>query len=162
MVRIVKDDMFENTAPHSVLMHQVNCLGAAGAGVAQEIKNRYSGWFEAYSEHCKQYAPSALLGSFHVYDVPGIDIKICSVFGQTEIGKEHQQTDYNAWKTALPEIVLQLETRHAADDVWTVRAPYRIGCDLGGGDWNVMKDLFEYYAGYSPVDFVFYQHCREC
>ena len=59
MVRIVKDDMFENTAPHSVLMHQVNCLGVAGAGVAQEIKNRYSGSFEAYSEHCKQNAPSA-------------------------------------------------------------------------------------------------------
>ena len=157
MVRIIEGDIFENIAPHSIILHQANCLGIAGAGVAQKIKDRYPGWFDAYAEHCKQYTPSALLGSFHTYDIPDTDVKICSVFGQNGIGKERQQTDYNAWKSALPEIVFQLETKYEAGDVWTVRAPYGIGCGLGGGNWNVMKDLFEYYAGYSPIDFVFYR-----
>lgn len=157
MVSIIEDDIFKNITPHSVILHQTNCLGVAGAGIAQEIKNRYPGWFDSYAEHCRQYAPSALLGSFHIYDVPGADAKICSVFGQNGIGRERRQTDYVAWKNALPEIVFQLETRRAAGDIWTVRAPYGIGCGLGGGDWRVMKDLFDYYAGYSPVDFMFYR-----
>jgi len=157
MVRIVEGDMFENIAPRSVILHQANCLGIAGAGVAQEIRNRYPGWFGAYAEQCRRHAPPALLGSFHTYDVPGADVEICSVFGQSGIGKERRQTDYGAWKSALPEIVSRLEARRGARDVWAVRAPYGIGCGLGGGSWNVMKDLFERYAGHSPVDFAFYR-----
>lgn len=97
-----------------------------------------------------------------MYDVPGADVKICSVLGQNRIGKDRQQTDYGTWKTALPEITLKLETMRAAGDVWTVIAPYGIGCGLGGGDWNIMKDLFEHYAGRSPVDFVFYKLQGAC
>ena len=157
MIKIIDGDLFENIMPHSIILHQTNCIGQAGAGIAQEIKNRYPGWFDSYAEHCRQNRPESLLGTFHTYDMPGSDLKICSVFGQNGIGKEHRQTDYCAWKAALPEIVLQLDTRHAAGDIWTVRAPYGIGCGLGGGDWRIMKDLFEYYAGYSPVDFMFYR-----
>ena len=47
MIRIIEGDMFENVAPRSVILHQANCLGIAGAGVARKIKNRYSGWFDA-------------------------------------------------------------------------------------------------------------------
>lgn len=162
MVKIIKGNLFENIQPHSVILHQANCLGVAGAGVAAEIKDRYPDWFESYAEYCRQNRPASLLGTFHTYDVPDADLKICSVFGQNGIGKEKQQTDYGAWKNVLPILVMQLETRYAAGDIWTVRAPCGIGCGLGGGDWNVMKDLFEFYAGYSPVDFMFYRLPGAC
>ena len=110
-----------------------------------------------YSEYCRQYASSDLLGTFHTYDIPDADLKICSVFGQNTIGKEKRQTDYDAWKRVLPDIIFQLESKYHMNDIWTVRIPYGIGCGLGGGDWNTMIDLFEYYAGYSPVDFIFYK-----
>ena len=29
--------------------------------------------------------------------------------------------------------------------------PYGIGCGLGGGDWEEMKSLFDFYFGESPV-----------
>ena len=157
MVRVIEGDLFENLAPRSVILHQANCIGKAGAGVAYAIYSRFPGWFESYAEYCKESIPESLLGTFHTYDVPGGDIKVCSVLGQLGIGKERVQTNYDAWKKALPEIVLQLEKRYEMGDVWTVRMPYGIGCGLGGGNWNVMKDLFEYFAGYSPVDFVFYK-----
>jgi len=157
MVRIIDGDLFKSVEPRSVILHQTNCIGAAGAGFAQEIKNRFPGWFESYAEYCKAGNPKTLLGTFHTYDVPDRDLKICSVFGQNGIGKECRQTDYKAWEKALPELILQLETRYSINDIWTARVPYGIGCGLGGGDWRVMRDLFDYYAGYSPVDFIFYK-----
>lgn len=156
MVRTIDKDMFDGVPPRSVLLHQANCLGVAGGGVARLMHDKFKGWFESYAGHCMLYSPRELLGTFHVYDATP-DLKICSVFGQNGIGKERRQTDYEAWKKALPDIVAQLESCRACGDVWTVYAPYGIGCGLGGGDWNVMKDLFEYYAGPSPVEFFF---CR--
>lgn len=157
MIHIIDGDLFKNLKQHSILIHQTNCLGIANAGIAKQIKNMFPGWFKHYSEYCKLNSSDYILGTFHIYNVPDSDIKICSVFGQNGIGKEQRQTDYEAWKKVLPEIVSSLENRYYMNDIWTVRMPYGIGCGLGGGDWNIMKDLFEYYAGSSPVDFIFYR-----
>lgn len=157
MIHVVNGDLFENLKPHSIILHQTNCLGIANAGIAKLIRAYSPEWYEEYSQYCKQNISASLLGTFHTYDVLDSDIKICSAFGQYSIGKEQQQTDYNAWKKILPELTMQLDNRYNEGDVWTVRIPFGIGCGLGGGDWSIMRDLFMYYVRYSPVDFIFYK-----
>ena len=157
MVKTVEGDLFEHLEPRSVLLHQVNCKGVAGAGIAQEVRSRFPGWFDDYAGYCASTPFEELPGSFISYDVPGADLKICSVFGQVDIGKERRQTDYALWQKALGRITEQLDLRHAVGDVWTVRMPWGIGCGLGGGSWRTMEDLFRYFAGPSPVEYVFYK-----
>lgn len=159
MIKTIEGNLFMNIKPCSVILHQVNCLGVAGAGFARMVKDAYPGWFGSYFECCRTNRPEELLGTYHVYDV-GESLKICSAFCQAGIGKERRQTDYDAWKKALPRIDMQLRARLKAGEVWTVLVPYGIGCGLGGGDWSVMSDLFEFLVGDSPVEYRFCRFCR--
>lgn len=51
IVRIYKGDLFE--APTQTLVNTVNCVGAMGAGIALEFKNRYPAMYQVYRAHCR-------------------------------------------------------------------------------------------------------------
>ena len=48
MVAVVEGDLLRDLSPWGVLLHQVNCLGIAGAGVAKRVRDAFPGWYEAY------------------------------------------------------------------------------------------------------------------
>lgn len=155
MIHNVHGSVLEGLPKHSIIMHQVNCLGVAGAGVALQIKKAFPGWFDAYHSHVKWFQDGKfdeLLGTFHQFKVSD-DLIVCSAFAQGGISKAQVMTDYNAWLEICKKVVKDVERQNLASGLtWTVHVPYGIGCGLGGGDWNRMMDIFKYYFEQSPVD----------
>lgn len=60
MIRIVKGSLLR--ANEDILGHQVNTLGAMGAGLAKQIKEKYPYVYEDYKNLCNSNNGEDLLG----------------------------------------------------------------------------------------------------
>ena len=153
MITEVEGDMLRDVKPWSVLMHQANCLGIAGGGIAKQLRDMYPAWYESYKLHCDQVKfKENLLGTIHAVS-PSPGVIICSAFAQLGISKREPVTDYDAWELICPKIESEIARRNSEKNMnWTLHVPYGIGCGLAGGDWQKMRDIFEYYFGRSGVN----------
>ena len=50
MIKIVNGDLLK--ADLSIIVHQTNCLGIMGAGIAKSIKNKWNNVFIQYKNLC--------------------------------------------------------------------------------------------------------------
>ena len=139
---VIQGDVFaqaEATAQreqHTVLLHQVNCQGVMGAGVALAVKERYPEVFTAYRD---LYLTESdfLLARGQLVSTHHDDLWVGNVFGQHGYGTGRRQTSYDAVYTALSEI--KRESARLDDPVFIL--PYKMGCDRGGGDWNIYSAI---------------------
>lgn len=129
------------------IFHQVNCLGAMGAGLALQIKQNFPNVFKHYQNLVKQESGN-LLGKTQVITV-GDSLKIVNVFGQLKIGRNERQTDYDALERAFSSMSEEIRN---SDKVYF---PYGFGCGLAGGDWDIVSDLIIKY--FPNVVFVKYE-----
>ena len=127
------------------ILHQVNCLGAFGAGFAKYlasfspiIPNDYRHHVSLYKDKCD------LLGTYHITPLSS-DIFIVHLFSQFEYGTYKVQTDYEAMKKALDSFRKDYPSRED-----TYICPYLMGCGLAGGDWNIVGKMIEEH-GIMPV-----------
>ena len=129
-IRLIEADVLQVNA--AVLVHQVNCKGVMGAGIAKQIKTKYPEVFEKYVALCNKYQDntSELLGTCQFVDVG--DTTICNAFGQDGFGGSERKTNYNALRECFRLIALRYTY---------IAMPYKIGCGLAGGDWNVVYSM---------------------
>ena len=142
MKEITKDIL---TIDRGIIVHQVNCQGVMGAGLAKAIGKRWPKVKAAYLNkvaQSRQYNEPLLGDAFLVYADKGksTDLIIANLFGQDRYGRDRCCTDYNALETALCSL----------DDWNTGQAyklpiylPYGLGCGLAGGDWEIVRSLIE-------------------
>lgn len=126
-----------------IICHQVNCVGAMGAGIALQIRNKWPVVFKCYNDECKLFSdkPSELLG--RVQDTLVSDnLVIANCFGQVYPGRNGLMTDYNAWDKILDKLN-DLTNFFLLD----IHFPYMIGCGLAGGDWNVVLGKIQHKFG---------------
>ena len=126
-----------------IICHQVNCIGVMGAGVALQIRNKWPEVFKKYKEDCGHFmtSPEKLLG--HVLDVmvePTIIVANC--YGQVFPSCAGNMTDYPSWDVML-EKLRDLGSYFSLD----LHFPYKMGCGLAGGDWNIMYKKIERMFG---------------
>lgn len=118
-----------------IITHQVNCRGVMGAGLAKALRKKYPVIFPEYRQLCinGQLRPG-MIQLICVAD----GLYICNLAGQDGYGTDRQYTDYDALPTALAEL-------HDASISLNlpVYIPYRMGCGLGGGDWDVVSRLID-------------------
>lgn len=119
-----------------IVVHQVNCVGKMNTGLSKQIKDKYPQLFKDYRERCMMFDYTELLGTNYYYEDE--NIIIVNMFSQNNYGTEARQTNYEAMATCLDKIRKMYPTQ-------TIVAPYRIGCGLGGGDWNIVSKLLEKY-----------------
>lgn len=136
MLKIVRGDLFD--AKEKYLIHQVNCQGLMGAGVALQVARRFPHVKQAYVNGCKMRNAKDLLGCIQIVACDPNDTKkqgqcIINLFGQDKIGRG-KMTDYDALRKAFFKIN-QLKQ--------DVAIPYLLGCDLAGGDWNIVSRIIE-------------------
>lgn len=127
-----------------IVVHQVNGLGVMGAGLAKQIAERYPHVERAYKRfvHAMNRTPEDLLGECFFAGASDT-LRIANVFGQARIGRDKRQTDYDALKTAL-HVVARVAIRNNQ----SVAIPYKLGCGLAGGDWDVVEPMIdEVFAG---------------
>ena len=133
-ISIVEADIL--TCSEDVLVHQVNCQGVMGSGIAKQIKATYPDVFKAYYYQCKTTNPNELLGTSLICGINPEDTKfIANVYGQFNFGRG-LQTNYNALKNGLKEV-----KDFAVERNLSVAIPYKIGCGLGGGSWKTVKAM---------------------
>ncbi len=125
-------------ATENIIMHQVNCKGVMGAGVAYQIR-RYllSDYeYERYRDLCKNHTAKELLGKYMVHTTSKDEQGIIDLFGEDTPTKTKVDTDYNALEKALTAAV-----HDAVDYNLSIALPGYLGCGLAGGDWEIVYNI---------------------
>lgn len=143
-IKIIDGDLFDTKA--NIICHQVNCQGKMGSGVAKQVREKFPAVYRYYKSWCDEdeksrkqigFQKSMLLGQVQVACNENCPKQvICNLFAQDRYGYNGKQyTDYEAFEKCL----LRLKQLIPAGE--TIAMPYKIGCGLGGGDWDTVLDL---------------------
>lgn len=135
MIEIINADILK--AKEDIIVHQVNCQGVMGAGLALAIKNKYPLCYKKYREACVTNNPEDLLGKIQILKMPDGKI-IINMFSQLKYGRNSRQTNYDVMMTCLDKVY-----KYAKINNLTVAIPYRIGCGLGGGSWPIVSSIIK-------------------
>ena len=131
-MEIINGNIFDCT--ENIIVHQTNCQGVMGHGIALQVKQKYPEVFKAYHQYCKTNLGTDILGTSLICEAN--DGKyIANIFGQLNYGAG-LQTDYEKLKQGLQEV-----HDFAKERDLSVAIPYKIGCGLAHGDWNIVFDL---------------------
>ena len=138
-------------APVDYICHQVNCQGRMGSGIAKQIKERwpvvYDGYIKAYKDredeilrNCSsfEHAPDVsetLLG--HLQQIQVNDKQtVINMFAQQYYGYDGRRyTSYDAFWACLGGI------RDSVPKGSKIGFPWKIGCGLGGANWQVISTM---------------------
>lgn len=119
----------------TMICHLVNCKGVMGAGLTHQVKEKYPWIIKAYKERCE--AGFAELGQVQVCSaIAEAGYLIANIFGQDAFCGQCCHTDYGALRKAFSYLV-------GAYPGYVIRIPHKMGCGLGSGDWNVVRDVIE-------------------
>ena len=149
MLHYVTGDLLD--PKFTIFCHQVNCQGVMGGGVAKQIKNKYPNVFAAYQTRCRIQKENnkPLLGKVQWVKTP--DGRLCAnMFAQDRYGHDKCYTDYFAFRDCLINIIHTIEEYDMPAGV--IAFPYKIGCGLAGGNWNVILPMIEEFAKRIPID----------
>ena len=157
MIKFVKGDLLDAT--EDVIMHQVNCQGVMNSGVAKQIREKWPEVFEQYQSFCCACGMQNCdpLGRVQIAEInsPNIASKrqfVANIFAQRFYGYNGKRfTDDDAFRSAVRDLGLILrcakETQAFMHSSPSVAAPYKIGCGLGGGDWDTILEIIEEELG---------------
>ena len=150
LIKHIKGNIFNSDA--DVILHQVNCQGKMGSGVAKQVRDKYPWVYAEYRKLC-EYAknhgePKSLLGINKVVYI-NENQQIANLFAQEHYGYDGQlYTSYDALRKCLKSINHQFKGKKVA-------IPYLMGCHRGGGDWKVVSKMIE--ENLSDCDVTLYQ-----
>lgn len=129
-------DMFTSNATY--LCHQVNCMGRMGSGIAKTVREKFPNVYAEYIRLCnsKDITPNSLLGTTQFVKC-GVKI-IANLFSQRDYGYDGKQyTNYDAFRRCLRYIQANAPAGSS------IAFPYKIGCGLGGGKWEIILAIIE-------------------
>lgn len=161
MIKIIDGNIFDSKA--NFIVHQTNCQGVMGSGVALQVSERYphvETEYRKYLNYCRknkiqplgtaQFVPTEFWALIMVDTMKNNNVTafdnnyqyIVNLFGQDDYGVGEQHTNLKAMKNAFIDI------RNKAEKIGaTVAMPYKIGSCRGGADWNevytIIKKIFE-------------------
>ena len=133
-IAYVRDNILNAT--EDFILHQVNCQGAMGAGLARQIAEKWPLVKTEYLDHCRCNHPHDLLGTVQFVNI-GNGQEVVNVFGQLKYGRhELCYTNYEALREAFTFI-------NSACAGKSIAIPYNMGCGLGRGKWSAVRKLVE-------------------
>lgn len=152
MIKLLEGDLLDGDEKY--ILHQVNCIGVMGSGVAKAIRAKYPEVYWGYRGHLHEVRdlskPRVLgdcLGEIYVYKAP--DGKtIINGFGQVTFGTNGtRHTNYEAVYKYLQATKNEI-LKEPDSKTMTLAIPYKLGSDRGGADWRIIyqmiKSIFEY------------------
>lgn len=159
VIQIVTGNLFEinNTDKVCIVIHQVNCKGIMGAGLAKEVRSLYPMAYDYYMHKCNNdgYGERSL-GSAQFVLVADTERNIryiVNLFGQNEYGRDKRYTSYDAIASGLQEVKDFIRSHVLAKGYGVVvRIPYRMGCGLGGGEWDIVYSIIKSAFDNEPYD----------
>lgn len=136
-------------AYENIICHQVNVQGIMGGGLALQIAKSYPHIAKNYSQFCKE--------NLNSYDVLKGKIYIVNINNNQEIAncftqKPNFDTDYEAIKQVFMGLLIECKNQNK-----TIAVPYKYGCGIANGDWDIVSDIFEKLSKKYGVDIVIYK-----
>lgn len=135
-------------ATQDYICHQVNCGGRMASGVAKAIRAK---WPEVYYEYRAKYdeaedfasnnkyeaiAADYLLGHIQTVNADNEGRYVINMFAQQTYGYDGcRYTSYDAFQQCLDEI------KTFVDKGSSLAFPWKIGCGLGGANWEVIRTM---------------------
>lgn len=112
-----------------IIVHQVNCQGVMGAGIALAIRKKWPIVYDRYRKF------KFKLGQIQVIQVkPGL--WVCNLVGQDRYGRDKCYTDYKAVREGFQKLNVWAFVRNLP-----IYIPKGMGCNLAGGDWKIVCKL---------------------
>lgn len=144
MLTVKRGDILN--AEQGLILHQVNCQGVMGSGVAKAIRNKWPVVYQKYNRICAANCANegeGLLGLFQRVAV-GEGMWVGNLFGQQFYGRNpgSRYTSYDALDAAL-ETAAGFCREH---NISMVHYPM-LGAGLGNGNWNVIQCLIQQHIG---------------
>ena len=155
-IKIIDDNLFHSQA--RFIVHQVNCQGIMGSGVAQQIRMKYPHVFIEYKKICSidmlgkiQVVPCnpKLLHTTidnHCGDIirhPVGTQFIINAFAQANFGYDGKQyTNIEALEKCFKSIYALTRQKNNNFNA-TVAMPWKIGCCRGGANWNDVYQMIQ-------------------
>lgn len=136
-MQVVKGCLIDNFEKGNVniIAHQVNCQGVMASGIAKTIRSSYPEHFSDYLDVYKMYNDKSYLLGLTVNTILENKI-IIGLFSQYQYGYNGGRfTNYSALSEAL------MNAGKFGVGPRTIGVPYNLGCDRGGGDWNIVEQL---------------------
>ena len=137
----------------TAIVHQTNCLGVMGAGIAKQIRCQWTTEvYVPYRRVCIDNINSKeLLGKIQVLKTKDKPIEyVINAFGEYSFKKNEcpfpngRHTDYDALRTCFNKIKQWCYDK----DVKNIGMPKNIGCGIAGGDWeNVVYPMIQEIFG---------------
>lgn len=134
MIKEIQGNLLDQ--PVQIIAHQTNCVGAMGAGIAKQIKERLlsADAYDQYVKTCKQYG-SQLLGQTQILSTSDGRL-IANCFGENVPTGRGKDTDYDALMHSLAKT-----RNYAKKNNLSVGIPGLMGCGLAGGDWRIVREI---------------------
>lgn len=143
MINYVRMNLLD--APADIIVHQVNCKGVMGSGVAKTVRDLFPKTYSKYRNLCFEKGAINLLGR-NLYTEEqhnGRRILVANMFGQNEYGRDRQYTNYEALLSCFEKLAAAAADLRSRNLPCTIAIPYNIGCGRGGGDWNIVSKFIE-------------------
>lgn len=154
MIHYVVGDLLQSDC--EVIAHQANCFSKMYSGIAGQIRKIYPDAVKADEEF--PFKPALRLGGCSFCDTVGtngLHKRVYNLYGQYSMGTDKQHTDYKALESALDTMMIHLE-KSGMSNV-KIGVPWRMGCGLGGGDWNVVEEILKRVSERHRRDIYIYQ-----
>lgn len=137
-----------------IILHQVNCKGVMGCGVALAIRNK---WPKVYDRYREQYH-KAKLGMIQIVHIKVSEdfqssdhhtnseaisednLFVVNLFAQDRYGRDKRYTDYDALESCLEKISIWQFKNHPNLPVYI---PYKMGCGNAGGNWDIVYAIIQ-------------------
>lgn len=123
-----------------MFFHGCNAKGVMGAGVARQVKRRWPDVFEPYKMSCRGVDnPEGEVVC--VWPKDEDNLVVANAITQSDYGSDGEQY---ARLSLVGKCLYSLESKQGIIDKTTNRyMAVRVGCGLGGLDWENVRPLFE-------------------
>lgn len=142
MLKYKTGDIF--TTKCNIIAHGVNCRGVFNAGIAQQIRRKFPKAFESY---ISKYADTGWqCGDVQVVKISQeLDKYIANLATQYDYGRNGKYASAIYIEECLNKLI-----EHSLKRGLSI-ATVRLGCGLGGLNWEEIQEIFEKSASKSLV-----------
>lgn len=148
-IKYVKGDLIRDAEQFDIIGHGCNCYLSFGAGIAKDVKIKYS---KAYEEDLKtQYGDKGKLGNYTKYDTG--KVVVLNLYTQFRYGNSEINADYDAIRSCMKSIKEDYSGKK-------IGLPL-IGAGLAQGDWGLISKIIEDELQGEDVTIVVWEHSRE-
>lgn len=146
MITYVKGDIFQGQ--EDIIVHGCNCFHKMGSGFAAQVKEYYPEAFQADKAVIGSHGHVLKLGHYTFATVehmayPNEVVTIINAYTQYKYGRDTAHAEY----TAIYQVMERIRDDFPDE---TIAMP-KIGCGLGGREWDVVQYIVDTVFGQREI-----------